>query len=274
MNNDSIPGHLRADCENCYGLCCVALPYAKSADFAFDKDGGDPCPNLQADYRCGIHHDLREKGFRGCAVYECFGAGQKVSQDAYHANDWRDHPALAEEMFAVFPVMQQLHEMLYYLNEAIHVKAAQPIQADLQIAIEKTESLTNLNPASLLDLDVPGHRAMVNDLLLRTSEFVRAKVKKKNQRMKIGRGIDMIGAKLKGADLQGADLRGAFLIAADLRGSNMRMTDLIGADLRDADLSGANLLGSIFLTQVQVNSAKGDRKTQLPPALKTPEHWQ
>ncbi|MFO6497051.1 MULTISPECIES: pentapeptide repeat-containing protein [Bacillus] len=273
MNNDSIPGHLRADCENCFGLCCVALPYAKSADFAFDKDGGDPCPNLQPDYRCGIHHDLRERGFRGCAVYECFGAGQKVSQEAYQGNDWRDHPALAEEMFAVFPVMQQLHEMLYYLNEAVHVKAAHPIKEDLQIAIEKTESLTNLDPASLLDLDVPGHRAMVNDLLLSTSEFVRAKAKKQNRRMKIGRGIDMIGANLRGADLRGADLRGAFLIAADLRGSDMRMTDLIGADLRDADLSGANLLGSIFLTQAQVNSAKGDRKTQLPPALKKPGHW-
>lgn len=31
---------LQADCARCFGLCCVALPYARSADFAFDKDGG------------------------------------------------------------------------------------------------------------------------------------------------------------------------------------------------------------------------------------------
>ena len=53
----------------------------------------------------------------------------------------------------------------------------------------------------------------------------------------------------------------------------MRETDLIGADLRDADLRGANLTGSIFLTQVQVNSAIGDMHTQLPASLRHPAHW-
>jgi hypothetical protein len=44
---DNIVNNLRGDCENCFGLCYVALPYAKSADFAFDKDSGTPCRNLQ-----------------------------------------------------------------------------------------------------------------------------------------------------------------------------------------------------------------------------------
>ncbi len=69
---------LQADCENCFGLCCVALPFAASADFAIDKDAGKPCENLQSDFRCGIHNSLRQRGFRGCTVYDCFGAGQKV----------------------------------------------------------------------------------------------------------------------------------------------------------------------------------------------------
>ncbi len=107
---------LSADCENCFGLCCVALPYAKSADFPVNKDGGTPCSNLQADYRCSIHKHLRKKGFRGCAAYECFGAGQKVSQVTYAGNDWRQNTAISKEMFEVFPIMQQLHEMLYYLH--------------------------------------------------------------------------------------------------------------------------------------------------------------
>lgn len=268
--NDTILNHLHADCENCFGLCCVALPYAKSADFAFDKDGGTPCPNLQSDYRCGIHNNLRKKGFRGCAVYECFGAGQMVSQVTYGGNDWRDNPELTKEMFDVFPIMQQLHEMLCYLHEALHLEDARSIYKELQIAIEKTEYLTNLSPKSILDLNVPVHRATVNDLLLRTSELVRAKVScKKNE----NRGQDLIGAKLRGADLRGVNLRGALLIASDLREADMRVTDLIGADLRDANLSGANLTGSIFLTQAQVNSAKGDRDTKLPSSLRIPDHW-
>ncbi|MFA1712132.1 pentapeptide repeat-containing protein [Peribacillus frigoritolerans] len=277
-NNDSIHNQLRADCENCFGLCCVALPYAKSADFAFDKDGGTPCSNLQSDYRCGIHENLRAKGYKGCTVYECFGAGQKVSQLTYDGNDWRDNPASAKEMFEVFPIMQQLHEMLCYLNEAMNLEDAQPLHRELQAAFEDMEYLTKQSPESILDLNVPAHRAIVNDILLRTSEMVRAKVsykKSKNSKKqnKIGRGSDLIGAKLRGADLRGANLRGALLIASDLREADMRVTDLIGADFRDADLSGANLTGSFFITQAQINSAKGDTKTKLPHSLSIPDHW-
>lgn len=270
MSNQLTNSSLKADCEKCFGLCCVALPYAKSADFAFNKDGGTPCQNLQTDYRCAIHKSLRKQGFRGCAVYECFGAGQKVSQVAYKGNDWREYPQTAKEMFEVFPIMQQLHEMLYYLNQALRYEAATPIYQDLQDAYNKTENLTNLGPESIRELDVPAHRATVNKLLLRTSELVRAQVPPNN---KIGRGFDLLGAKLREANLKGANLRGALLIAADLRGADMRFADLIGADLRDADLSGADLTGSIFLTQAQINAAKGDMKTILPPSINIPIHW-
>lgn len=263
--------HLKADCENCFGLCCVALPYAKSADFAFDKDGGTPCSNLQADYRCGIHSNLRKKGFRGCTVYECFGAGQKVSQVTFDGKDWREHPETAKEMFDVFPIMQQLYEMLYYLNEALSLEATKSIHKELQMAIDETENLTSLSPKSIKDLNVPAHRVSINGLLLQTSELVRAKYSAKKS--KIGRGSDLLGAKLRRADLKGANLRGALLIAADLREADMRVTDLIGADLRDANISGGNLTGSIFLTQAQVNSANGDSHTILPTHLSTPGHW-
>jgi uncharacterized protein YjbI with pentapeptide repeats len=276
INNGNIQNRFSADCEKCFGLCCVALPYAKSADFAFNKDGGTPCRNLQADYRCGIHKDLRNNGFRGCTVYECFGAGQKISQVTYNGEDWRDNPTIAKEMFDVFPIMQQLHEMLYYLNEALSLDDAQPINKDLKKLVAETERLTRQDPKSLLDLHVPTHRGFVNDLILQTSELVRAKVKSNiedNKQSKVIRGKDLIGAKLRGASLRGYTLRGVLLIASDLREADMRMTDLIGADFRDADLSGANLIGSIFLTQAQVNSANGDIKTKLPPSLKIPNHW-
>ncbi len=270
--------HYSADCENCFGLCCIALPYAKSADFAIDKEGGTPCSNLNSDFRCGVHHNLRKIGFRGCAVYECFGAGQKVSQATFDGKDWREHPAIAKEMFRVFPIIQQLQEILRYLSEALSLEEAKPIFQDLQNALMETEQLTNLSPKAIIELNVPAHRAMINDLLVKTSELVRGKVSfKKNRTPKIekvlSRGRDLIAAKLRGVDLKGANLRGAILIAADLREADMRSTDLIGADLRDADISGANLTGSIFLTQAQINSAKGDRNTKLPATLSQPDHW-
>lgn len=43
--------------------------------------------------------------------------------------------------------------------------------------MHETERLTYLNPESILSLYVPNHRDHVNELLKKTSELVRAKVK-------------------------------------------------------------------------------------------------
>ncbi|MEU9110950.1 pentapeptide repeat-containing protein [Streptomyces sp. NPDC048483] len=261
---------LRSDCGSCFGLCCVALPFAASADFAVDKEAGRPCRNLQTDFRCGIHTDLRQRGFSGCTVFDCFGAGQKISQVTFGGQDWRQAPGTAREMFDAFPVMRQLHELLWYLAEALTLPGARPVHAGLRRALAATECLTEGTAQELIALDVPAHRGEVNALLLRTSELVRARVpgKKKDRR-----GADLIGARLKGADLRGANLRGACLIAADLKGADLRSADLIGADLRDADLTAADLTDSIFLTQSQLNAARGDAATKVPGGLSRPGHW-
>lgn len=269
---------IQGDCENCFGLCCVALPFAASSDFAINKDAGQPCSNLQSDFRCGVHNTLRERGFRGCTVYDCFGAGQKVSQFTYNGHDWRQNSGSAKQMFEIFPIMRQLHELLYYLTEALMLQQTHSIHDELKLALDETKRLTDLNPESLLELDVAAHRAHINALLLHTSELVRAEALRQQKQSsahqkKIGRGADLIGANLKGANLRGANLRGAYLIAADLRNADLRTSDLIGADFRDANLSGADLTGSIFLTQPQLNSAKGDANTKIPSSLTRPAHW-
>ena len=82
-----------------------------------------------------------------------------------------------------------------------------------------------------------------------------------------------IGADLRKATLKGTNLRGACLIAANLRGTDLSGADLIGADLRDTDIRGTNLTDSIFLTQSQINTAKGDSYTKLPTSLVRPTYW-
>lgn len=265
------PVELRGDCERCFGLCCVALPFTASADFAIDKQAGKPCRNLRDDHRCGIHARLRQKGFNGCTVYDCFGAGQKVSQVTFGGQDWRtgsrEH---ARRMFDVFPVVRQLHELLWYLTEALALPAARPLHTELRGILDKTDELTRQAPEDLAALDVAAHRQDVNVLLLKTSELARAGIggRKKNRR-----GADLMGARLKGADLRGANLRGAYLIAADLTGADLRGADLIGADLRDTDLTDADLTGAFFLTQPQLNAARGGAGTRLPGSVTRPVHW-
>ncbi|MER7109787.1 pentapeptide repeat-containing protein [Streptomyces sp. NPDC000229] len=264
---------LRGDCANCFGLCCVALPFAASADFAVDKPAGTPCANLATDFRCGIHERLRDRGFSGCTVYDCFGAGQKVSQVTFGGRDWRQDPDTARRMFAAFPAVRHLHELLAYLTEALTLEPARSLHGEVRRVLGETERLTLLSPEELAELDVAAHRAVVGDLLSRTSELARSGVPGARGRKKNRRGADLMGARLTGADLRGASLRGACLIAADLSGADLRGADLLGADLRDARLAGADLTGAFFVTQPQLNAAKGDARTVPPARLTRPAHW-
>ncbi|KAA0921298.1 pentapeptide repeat-containing protein [Streptomyces apricus] len=275
---------LTADCSRCFGLCCVALPFAASADFAVDKAAGTPCRNLRADFGCGIHAELRQRGFSGCTVYDCFGAGQKVSQVVFGGEDWRSRPGdEARLMFDVFRTVRHLQELLRYLTEALALPAARPLHAELRRALDRTEALTRRAPQEIAELDVASVRQDVNVLLLRASELARAGLggdakgrngkKGKKGRPKDRRGADLMGARLRGADLRGANLRGAYLIAADLTGADLRGADLIGADLRDTDLTDADLTGALFLTQPQLQAARGSAGTLLPRSCTRPAHW-
>lgn len=270
--------NLRVDCQKCFGFCCVALYFSASEGFPADKDAGKPCINLQSDFKCAVHKNLREKGLKGCAAYDCFGAGQKVAQSTYGGQDWRRDPETAKQMFDVFLVMRGLYEMLWYLTEALRIQCDSNMQEKISSMISETRKLTNLDADSLMRIDLVVHRSKVNPLLSKTSEVVRAEACRGKKtvlkaRKKIAGRLDFIGADLKKINLKGEDLRGAFLIAADLRGVDLSGADLIGADLRDADIRGANLSNSIFITQGQINSAKGDSSTKLPISIIRPAHW-
>jgi len=271
--------NLRVDCGKCFGFCCVALYFSASDGFPNNKDAGKPCANLQSDFSCAIHENLRKKGLKGCTAYDCFGAGQKVAQVTYGGHDWRQVPESASKMFEVFLVMRQLHEMLWYLTQARTLQITHPIRNELSYMAFETERITDLSAESLIALNVAAHRDNVNALLLQTSELVRTKAQSgqktplKHQKTMTKRS-DFIGVDFRKTNLRGADLRGALLIAANLSGVNLSGVDLIGADLRDTNLRGANLTDSIFITQAQINTAKGDAHTKLPMFLTRPAYWE
>ncbi len=262
---------LRADCGRCAALCCVAPAFAASADFALSKPAGQPCPHLLGDFRCGIHAALRDRGFPGCAVFDCFGAGQQTTQVTFGGRDWRQDPETAASMFAVFGVMRQLRELQWYLAEALTLDAAAALRPELSATWDRAEALTRAGAAELTGLDITGYRQEAGVLLGRVSDLVRGEIP---GRPPDRRGADLIGARLAGAVLRGASLRGAYLIGADLRGADLRHTDLLGADLRAADLRGADLTGAMFCTQPQLAAARGDTATVLPAHLARPPHWQ
>jgi hypothetical protein len=140
---------LVSDCGNCAAVCCVATSFEVSDDFACDKAAGERCSNLRADGLCAIHAQLSRRGFSGCAVYECYGAGPRVTR-AFEgiANTER----LRNETFVQLRV---LHELLWLVTEAVEL--CPPSQADLraelvresaaldQLASGPVDSLRELN---------------------------------------------------------------------------------------------------------------------------------
>lgn len=267
-----------SNCSRCFGLCCVALPFARSADFPVDKPAGMPCGHLAtlsvADHSCRIHASLLAEGYRGCTVFECFGAGQQVSQVTFRGRSWREAPDTAASMFAVFPVMHAIHEMLRHLEEALGWDLPVAVRTAADAVHDEVVGHTGAGPDALLALDLSELRARVGEVLGAASEAVRASAAvpaRPDRRLR--RGADLVGADLRGVDARGLDLRGALLIAADLRGADLRHTDLLGSDLRDADLRGADLTTALYLTQPQVNAARGDAETGIPAELVRPRTW-
>ncbi|WP_279166746.1 hypothetical protein [Thomasclavelia cocleata] len=89
---------LKTNCSKCSGLCCVALFFSKMDGFPKDKKAGQPCNNLLDDFRCKIHTQLEDRNLKGCIGYDCFGAGQHVTQCIYQGKTYRDLTNQATEI--------------------------------------------------------------------------------------------------------------------------------------------------------------------------------
>jgi uncharacterized protein YjbI with pentapeptide repeats len=259
---------LSADCSACSALCCTATSLRKSADFAIDKPPDRPCPNLRLDdFHCRIHDRLRDNGFPGCIAYDCFGAGQRVTQSTFGGRTWRDHPDEAATIFPAFMTMAGVHEVLWHLDRALALCDGS-LRAEVAAAIDRTNALGDLPPDELARLDVVPALTPAMDLVKRVSRLARAGSPGPDLA-----GRSLVGADLRRTDLRGANLRSAVLLGADLRGVDLTRADVGGADLRAARLGRADLSGALFLRPGQLGSAAGDGRTRLPVAWTRPPHW-
>ena len=261
---DQLKRQMTIDCENCCGLCCVALYCARSEGFPADKPAGVPCQHLQRDFRCAIHQKLAQKKYTGCMAFDCMGAGQRATALAGGLPAGR---AEQERLSAAFLQLWQLYQVCWYLAEASILPAAQPLWEQLDRALDELCRLVSLPLLPLLQVDVERCRTDANQLLKRAVAMACKKTDGKYPGIYLGRD-------LRRRTLRERDLSMALLIAADLRGCDLSGTSLLGADLRDCDLRGADLHSSLFLLQGQLNAARGDSSTRLPAGLCRPVSWQ
>lgn len=261
---------LSSDCEKCSGLCCVGLYFSQSEGFPKDKPPGKPCEHLREDFRCGIHASLLKHKLKGCMAYECFGAGQLVTQVTYQGDNWRNNPDLAEEIYAVFLRVRQLHQILWYLLESSMIAIKASLAEEIDALIEENEALIQGTTESLLSLDLMDYQQRANLVIRNADNGVRRETKKSLGKKQCQ---DFIGKNFKKANLDDQDFSLAWLMAANLEGCSLKRVNFLGADLRDAKLKNTDLRDCLFLTQGQINSAWGNAQTLLPKMLNKPLSW-
>jgi hypothetical protein len=153
------------DCASCAALCCVATTFDASEDFAFAKPAGTRCRKLRANDRCTIHAELRERGFSGCAVYDCYGAGPRVTRAfARIAGSERER-----ERNEAFLMLRVVHELLWLLTEAC--KLCPPAQAELaaELAreIDALDAFATQSACALTERALARHELSARGLLRR-----------------------------------------------------------------------------------------------------------
>ena len=112
---------LSPDCARCDALCCVLLAFDASAAFGFDKPACTACRHLAPDNACTIHPDLTAQGFRGCVLFDCHGAGQRITGQVFKGRSWRDDPTLMPAMTDAFRTLRRLHEAAVLLDQAANL---------------------------------------------------------------------------------------------------------------------------------------------------------
>jgi hypothetical protein len=148
------------DCSACAALCCVATSFERSEDFSFDKPTGVACRYLTRGHRCAIHAELITRGCRGCATYDCYGAGQRATRAPVHMRH------------QVFFILRGLHEQLWLLTEAAKLcpPSCGELHAALTAQVQTLDAIARGDVAALLEVELCHHDQRTRALLRRVGE--------------------------------------------------------------------------------------------------------
>jgi uncharacterized protein YjbI with pentapeptide repeats len=266
---DDLISKLKIDCKKCSGLCCVALYCTKTDGFPANKEAGTPCKHLDSDFYCKIHSRLADKNYKGCLAYDCFGAGQRTTQLYLPDGTWKANSEQKDKLFQIFMIVYQLHQMLWYLVEAFTLTSDELLKSAIDLLIYESGQMVQQPMDHIAMLDLSEYRLNVNNVLKQISTDISS-----NDTSNQFHGLNYLGRNFKKANLDKKNFSMSLMIAANLSECSLWKTNFLGADLRDANIKNADLSNSIFLTQMQINSAIGNSNTKIPINLTRPATWE
>jgi hypothetical protein len=160
-----LPSALRADCSRCAGLCCVVHAFYSVQGFAFDKPAHSACRYLTLENRCAIHTGLASRGFPGCVAFDCYGAGQRVTQELLNGMSWRTSDETAiQNLFSAYTAFLALHRLMAML-ELAEATVSAPLDTQMRLKREQLNDLCRSEEAKRGNLDIARLQSDVLELI-------------------------------------------------------------------------------------------------------------
>lgn len=253
-DNDTYLESLKIECQECLGICCTALYFSKIDGFYEDKKAGQDCINLDSQHRCKIYQELLVKNSKGCKIYDCFGAGQKVTQM------YLNRQVVDQEVCKIYLIMYQLYQMLWYLLQAKNYG-----QKQVNGSLQTIQEIIQLSAKEILQTNI--------DTIIKEAKMALKKASDTLTAIDVTKKQTYFQKDLSFKNLDHKDFSMTIMIASNLEGSSLDKTNFLATDIRDTNIKNTDMSNCLFLTQGQINSAIGNQNTQLPSYLTKPETW-
>ena len=105
---------------------------------------------MDACNQCSIYEQRLEYGYRACKGFDCFGAGQWITQKLFANASWRDSPEIATRMFTAYRFWLPRFEAAALLEAALpHVR--DDARSLLYARINGLTDTQTADPLTLLD---------------------------------------------------------------------------------------------------------------------------
>ncbi len=157
---------------------------------------------------------------KGCLGYDCLGAGQFAVQKNVPAN---------QDMFAVYRKLFSLHQMLWYLGEALLQKETASFHGELQMLIQTLDTVRRQPWKTVLTADIDSLHEQTNRLLKKTMQQKQLRHPSPHKHP--------MGKRFTNKRLRSTDFSMKSLLAADLSGCDLQGSCFLGSDMRDCRIA-------------------------------------
>lgn len=203
-------------------------------------------------------------------AYDCFGAGQFVTRHLKSAPNWLTISSQeADEIINFYLAVMRVHQTLWYLTQCIILQLPQSEKQQAKSLINEGRAFLEKPCITLAGLNTQPFCEQANQYL----KHICALYQKNSSKTSDKQTKNYMGKNMKRKNLEGKDFSMSLLIAANFEQANLSGANFLGADMRDTNLCNTDVSQSLFLTQIQINAAKGNKNTILPPYLHKPEAW-